>query len=53
MKVNGQVAKASYNVKVGDMVEIGCNGSTKIEILKVSETVRKDEVGEMYRIIEK
>jgi ribosomal 50S subunit-recycling heat shock protein len=54
VKVNGQVAKASYNVKVGDMVEIGfANGSTKIEILKVSETVRKDEVGEMYRIIEK
>lgn len=53
VKVNGQVAKAGYNVKVGDIVEIGfANGSTKFEVLKVSETVRKDEVGEMYRIIE-
>lgn len=53
VKVNGRVAKASYDVKIGDIVEIGfANGSTKFEILKIAETVRKDDVGEMYRIIE-
>ncbi len=50
--VNGKPAKASLNVKSGDILEIqfGTN-SVKVEILDVQETVRKDEAKELYRYI--
>ena len=50
--VNGKPAKASYQVKVGDVIEIGFGTQTvKAEVLKVEETVRKDEAREMYRYL--
>ena len=50
--VNGQVAKASVKVKVGDVIEIqfGTN-SVKVEVLDVQETVKKDEAKELYRYL--
>ncbi len=51
--VNGKVARASYDVKVGDVMEIAFGERTvKAEILDVSEVVRKENAGMMYRIIE-
>lgn len=48
--VNDKVAKASVNVKTGDVIEIVFGNKTmKIEVLDVSETVKKDEAKEMYR----
>lgn len=50
--INGRVAKASADVKVGDVIEIAFGSNTlKAEILKVAETVRKDDAAEMYRVI--
>ncbi len=50
--INDKVAKASQNVKVGDIIEIGFgNKSVKVEVLDVQETVRKDEAKELYRYI--
>ena len=48
--VNDKPAKASVNVKVGDIIEIlfGTK-SLKVEVLDISETVKKDEAKEMYR----
>ncbi len=52
VKVNGKAVKPSFNIKVGDIVEIGFNsGAVKFEILQIKETVRKDEVENLYRII--
>lgn len=50
--VNGRPAKASLNVKSGDILEIqfGTN-SVKAEILDVQETVKKEEARELYRYI--
>lgn len=50
--VNGKVAKASVNVKVGDEIEIlfGTK-SVKVEVLDVSETVKKEAAKEMYKEI--
>ena len=50
--VNGRPAKASQNVKVGDVIEIqfGTN-SVKAEVLDVQETVRKDDAKELYRYL--
>ena len=51
--VGGKVARASYNVKVGDVLEINFGTKTvKAEILNVSETVKKDDAPLMYRIID-
>ena len=51
--VDGKVARASYNVKVGDVLEINFGTKTvKAEILSVAETVKKDDAPLMYRIID-
>lgn len=50
--VNGKAAKASVNVKPGDILEIQFGTRTvKAEILKVQETVKKEEAAEMFRYI--
>ena len=50
--LNGRTAKAGANVKVGDTVEIEFGTRTvKVEVLDISETVRKEDAGEMYRYI--
>ncbi len=50
--INDKPAKASANVKEGDIIEIGFGDKTvKVEVLDVAETVRKEEAKEMYRYI--
>ena len=50
--VNDKVAKASVNVKAGDIIEIQFGTrSVKAEVLDVQETVKKDEAQELYRYI--
>lgn len=49
VSVNGKQVKASYDVKVGDMIEIQFgNKAVKVEVLVVAETVRKEEAKEMF-----
>lgn len=50
--INDKQAKASADVKVGDiiMIQFG-NKSVKVEVLNVKETVRKEEAEEMFRYI--
>ena len=51
--VNGKVARASYDVKVGDQVEIGFGTRVaKIEVLSLNETIHKEDAALMYKIIE-
>lgn len=51
--VNGKVARASYDVKVGDVLEISFGMRTvKAEVVDVAEVVRKESAALMYRIIE-
>ncbi|MCI8823693.1 MAG: RNA-binding S4 domain-containing protein [Lachnospiraceae bacterium] len=50
--VNGRTAKASLNVKEGDVIEIQFGTRTvKAEVLDVQETVRKEEARELYRYL--
>jgi ribosomal 50S subunit-recycling heat shock protein len=50
--VNGKTAKASLNVKTGDVIEIQFGTRTvKAEVLDVQETVKKDEAKELYRYL--
>ena len=50
--VNDKVAKASVNVKAGDIIEIQFGSkSVRVEVLDVQETVRKDDAKELYRYL--
>ena len=50
--VNDKSAKASYDVKNGDIIEIQFGTrSVKVEVLDVQETVKKDEAKELYRYL--
>ena len=50
--VNGKVAKASQEVKPGDVIGIGFgNREVKAEILTIKETTKKEEASEMVRYL--
>ena len=50
ISVNGRVVKASYDVKVGDRIEISLGARTyAVEVLVVAETVKKDDASAMYK----
>ena len=49
ISVNGRVVKASYDVKVGDRIEIQLGARTlAVEVLVVADNVRKDDAPAMY-----
>ena len=50
ISVNGRVVKASYDVKVGDRIEVSMGSRTvAVEVLQVAENVRKDDASAMYK----
>ena len=51
--VNGRQAKASYDVKVGDVIEITFGEKTlKFQVTDVRETVGKDLASTLYKVLE-
>ncbi len=52
VSVNGKVAKASLDVKVGDTIEIGFGTkSVKVEVLGLQDTTKKDEAKDLFRYL--
>ena len=52
VSVNGRQVKASYQVKVGDIIEIAFGQRTlKVEVLQLSETASKSDAPAMYKEI--
>lgn len=52
VKVNGKTVKPSFNVKQGDLVELGFNsGTIKFRILEIREVAKKEQADNMYEII--
>ena len=50
VSVNGRQVKASYQVKVGDRIEITLgNRTVAVEVLQVADNVRKDDASAMYK----
>ena len=48
--VNGRDARASYQVKIGDVIEIAFGNRTlRVEVTEVAENVKKAEAAAMYR----
>ena len=52
VSVNGRQVKASYDVKVGDVVEIAfANRPVKFRVKSIAETVKKADAQEMYELL--
>ncbi|MEA5084049.1 MAG: RNA-binding S4 domain-containing protein [Lachnospiraceae bacterium] len=50
VSINGKAAKASVDIKVGDVIEIRFgNNTTKVEVLSLAENPRKEEASNMYK----
>lgn len=50
VSVNGKEAKASYQVKLGDVIEISFgNRCIRVEVTDISENAKKNEAAAMYR----
>ena len=50
--INDKPAKASTNVKEGDIITISFgNKEVKVEVLDVQETVKKDEAKELFKYL--
>ena len=51
--VNGRPVKASYEVKVNDVVEVAFGARTlKIRVISVRESVGKADATDLYEVIE-
>lgn len=52
VSVNGKSAKASYNVKVGDVITVAFGSkSVSVRVLEIKETTKKSESQGMYEVI--
>lgn len=52
VSVNGNTAKASYNVKVNDIIEINFGLRTvKVQVTDVREVVKKEDSAGLYKIV--
>lgn len=51
--VGGKPARASYDVKVGDVLELRLGARTvRAEVLSVNDYATKDSAASMYRVLE-
>ncbi len=49
--VNGKAARASYEVKMGDTIEIIIGKPLKVRVLDIKDTVRKDDAAALYEVV--
>lgn len=51
ISVNGKAARASYDVKVGDIIEINMGKTPlKVKVMQVVEVVGKDGATDLYEV---
>lgn len=52
VSVNGRAAKASYDVKLGDLITVSFGSkSVTVKVLDIRETTKKTECVGMYEIV--
>lgn len=50
--VNGKAAKASYNVKLDDLISVAFGSKTvTVKVLEIKETTKKAESTSMYEVV--
>lgn len=53
VSINGKTAKASVDVKVGDVIEIHFGDKTvKVMVTDIIETTKKDNAKDMYKYVQ-
>lgn len=53
VSVNGKEARASYDVKENDIIELSLGArQLKVKVLSINEFAKKDEAAQMYQVIE-
>lgn len=53
VSINGKTAKASVDVKVGDVIEIHFGNKTvKVMVTDIIETTKKDDAKDMYKYVQ-
>lgn len=53
VSINGKTAKASVDVKVGDVIEIHFGDKTvKVMVTDITETTKKDDAKDMYKYVQ-
>ena len=51
--VNGKIARASYEVKIGDIIEVSLGSRiVKIQVTALREAPNKDSASENYTVLE-
>lgn len=50
--INGIPAKASYNVKVGDVIEINLGRAMKVKVTSINEYANKETAADTYQVLE-
>ncbi|MCT6890972.1 MAG: S4 domain-containing protein [Lactobacillus sp.] len=52
IKVNDHVVKSSYDVKIGDIIEVGYGSKqVRAKVCAIKETTKKAEASELYELI--
>lgn len=52
VSVNGKPARASYDVKEGDIIEINIGAQPlKVRVLDVKEFTKKEDAGALYEVV--
>lgn len=49
--VNGKAARASYEIKNGDIIEILIGKPLKVRVLEVREFTKKEEAAALYEVV--
>lgn len=53
VSVNGKPARASYDVKTGDIIEINIGAKPlKVKVIDVREFTKKDEAAALYEVVQ-
>lgn len=52
ISVNGRVAKASYDVKLGDVIEVGFGSRIlRVRVTAIQDSTKKADAAEMYEVL--
>ena len=50
--VNGKITRASYDVKIGDIIDLQLGArAIKVKVIAVNEYAKKEDAGDMYEVI--
>lgn len=50
--VNGRVAKASYDVKLGDIIEVGFGSRPlRVRVTAIQDSTKKADAADMYEVL--